>query len=103
MIGYIIDECVGFAFMYFGEGIDTKRRRPDRNFDAASASTCEGFPIFATLGRSLSQHKLVHHEDDEWERAHQAVLFSCLEVKEYILGTWLLKMKSVCIIKLLGP
>lgn len=33
VIGYIIDECLGFASMYFGEGIDTKRRRLDRNFD----------------------------------------------------------------------
>lgn len=87
VIGYIIDECLGFASMYFGEGIDTKRRRPDQNFDAASASTCEGFSIFAALRRSLSQHKLVRHEDDKWERAHQSVFFSCLEVKEYISGT----------------
>lgn len=33
VIGYIIDECLGFASMYFGEGIDTERRRLDRNFD----------------------------------------------------------------------
>ena len=82
--GYIIDECLGFASMYFGEGIDTKRRRPGRNSDAACASTWEGFSIFVAPGRSLGQHELVHLEHDEWERAHQAVLFSCPEVKEYI-------------------
>lgn len=82
--GYLADECLTFCSRYLAETVETKMNRGKRNDDDGGCTTAK-LSIFLNPGRSLQRNgEIVTFQDEILTKAHQYVLFNCVEVEEFL-------------------
>ena len=84
-IGYVMDEAVKFASLYFKEGDPTlplKEKRDEVYLDDIVDD--DMFEIFKPLGKAIGAEGKRYLADNEYTAAHLYVLMNCPEVQPFI-------------------
>ena len=80
---YIHNEWHTFCSMYF-RGVDTRFKRPDRNYEGGQMGVLSAFTVFSQKVRPIGAQGGYDLCGREFERARWYVLNNCEEIEHYL-------------------